>query len=393
MTKQKQSAPQKSVNRKDAIRYKKDEKIQRNLTLIAIAIAALIVIILSYGFVTEVIIKPQKPVAQIGDVAITVKDYQARVRHERLLLYGQTLTYQEQLTQLDTTDENEAAFAQQLQMQLDSLEQQLDSEMAVIFGGQVLDRMIEEELVRQEAAQRGLTADQNEITKYIEQMLGYDREAAAVAETETLTETAEITETQIQPTITEAEYQERYTNFKNNYLERSGLSEEAFRSVLEAELLQAELREQLGENIEAEAEQVQAAYFSASTEEATQALKARIDDGETIEDLIAELNEDEDDNTIAGELSWYPRGAVFSQIGSEVEAVAFDTPVDAASDPVIGADERYYVLYIQGHETRPLSDSLLWQRESEKYDEWLGEQKQDKVERMEWQSVTPDDFG
>lgn len=161
---------EKQLTRRQVARREKEYRAQRLITFIAAGLGVLIVGILIYGIVTELFIKAQRPVAKAGDTVITTQDYRARQSYERWMTQLQVYQYQSYLAQLGgqqtpviAPEEGEEdpnagmdSLIQQLQLQLASLERQLSPDLASVFGGQVLDRMIEEALVQQEAAERGL---------------------------------------------------------------------------------------------------------------------------------------------------------------------------------------------------------------------------------------------
>ena len=379
MTKQK-SRPVKKITRRQTHLHKKDKELQRILIWAAVGVLAIIVAILGYGLYVENVAKPKTPVAKVGTAGISVKDYQARVRYQRMLTRNQIANYQGYLDQIDPTDAQMQALAQQLQSTQASLENQLSAEMVNYFGQQVLEQMIEEELVRQEAATRGLTVSAAEIDQQVEQFLGYDR-AADVAASEAVTET--------QSVMTEEEYRQGYANFKTNILEVSGLSEDDFRRMMETELLKTAVQTQLGENVETTADQVQLTYLVTTTQEGALTLWQRTAQGEDIAALKDELNQDADEQSRGGSLPWMPADYLATQMGAEFQVAAFETPVGEVAQPVQGPDGLYYVIYVEGHATQPLNDYLLQQARDEEYQKWLTQQRAEKVEYLSWQEVTP----
>lgn len=370
--------------RRQNVLHKRDQDIQQLITWIAAGIGVLILLILGYGLVTEYVIKPNQGVATIGESKITVEEYQSRVRYERIMVRSQIIQYQNYLAQIDATDPNMQAAAQQLQAQQAQMEQQLSPEFAPLFGGGVLDQMIEEELIHKKAAEEGITVSAEEIDIQVEQMLGYDREA-----TQEITNTEEMTGT-AQP-MTAAEYNENYDAFVSNFLTASGLSQESFRQMISADMLKSQVVEHLAKDIESEAEQVKISYLNAKTEEAAAALRERLSTSEMDPAaLIEELNDNENPDNGGGSLPWYTEGYIEQALGKEVELIAFDTAIGETSPPVQGRDESYYIIYVEGHEERPLSETLLQQEQLKTYQNWLTAEIAAKVEKLDWQEVTPD---
>ncbi|MDX9954960.1 MAG: SurA N-terminal domain-containing protein, partial [Anaerolineae bacterium] len=272
MARQEQS-PVKGQNRKQQATHKRDEKAQRIITWIAIGVGVLVLLVLGYGVVSELIIKANAPVARIDDTAIKTKDYQARVRFERLSTQSQILQYENYLTQFDTTDETMQSFVEQLQQQKAQLQSQLSPGVATVFGGGVLEKMVEEHLVSEEAARLGIAVTQDEVDLQLEQLFGYDREAV-VETTETVTDTV--------PPMTKEEFNTAFEQFKSTFLRQSGLSEAAFRRTLEVELLRPKVVEAAFPDIETTANQAQVTRLVTDTLEVATGWQQRLNEGESI---------------------------------------------------------------------------------------------------------------
>ncbi len=371
---------EKKLTRRQRSRREKDTQVKRTLLWSAAAVGGLIVLILGYGLLNEYVIKARKPVAEVGDAVITTKAYQSRLKYQRAMAQLQLNQYQTYLSQLNPNDPSQQMFYQQVQMAADNLESQLSPEMAVNFGSQLLDQMIEESLIRQEAESRGIIVPDPEVQQEIERMMGYDRNTT-ITETETLTGT--------NAPMTKAEYEETYQNFKENVLQATNFSEARYRQMIEAELLRGRLIEVLGEEVDETTEQFEIFYLTASTEEQARDLRARLTTGETPETLREALMADEDEQTTAQTLPWLPKRYLEMQLGPEIAEVAINTPVETASSPLLNDTEGiYYVVYVLGHEEqRPLSEGLLNQAKQEKYNEWLEAQKTAKVEKFDWEKA------
>jgi len=376
----------KNKTRRQMARDLKDHQIEQLITRIAIGVGAVIVLVLGYGLVTELFVKARRPVAQVNDVEIATQDFTARQRYERTLTQFELLQYQNYLSQMGTGDEETQGFIQQLQMQTNNLEQQLAPENAQDFAKDVLDQMVEEELVRQAAEERNLTVNAEKIDLQIEQMIGYDRNAAD--EPITATETATAT-----TPMTAEEYQETYSNFKANVLKANNYSESRFRSMIKAMILRERLREAMSEDIDQEMEHIESTFFVSENLEAAQQLQARLnEEGVEPEALVEELNANDQTSSSGFALPWLPRGALSDQFGPEVEMVAFNTPVGQASEPIQGPNgESYYILYITGSEKRPLEGQYLDQAIEEKYQTWLDTQIEENVEYLEWEKAVVTD--
>ncbi len=361
----------KTPTRRQVARRVKEEKLNRILVWSAIGVVAAVLLIIGYGLITELVIKARKPVARIDGVAITTQQYQRRLYYERLLMRQQLNVYQSYLTQLDPTDETMQSFYQQLQVTVSNLESQLSANMSSLLGKQVLDDMLEEELVRKEAQARNLTVSQDDVTLGIEEMLGYDRTAA-----ETVTDTTTL-----------ESFDSLYKSFNDNILKPSRFSEQDFRALIEANLLREQLQAIIGADIAQTSDQVESVFFAVDSVETGQAIRERINSGEDTAALIEELSNDDNDLTAGYALPWAPLGYLGAQLGTEIDQVVFNTPVGRAAEPTLGSDGQYYVIYVSGHEERPVEESVMQQMREEEYTSWLETQKQERWEYLDWQAA------
>jgi hypothetical protein len=390
----------KRLTRRQLARREKEARAQRLMTWIAIGVGTLVVGILAYGLITEVIIAAREPVAQVGETTIRAKAFEARQSYERWMTQLQIYQYQTYLDQINQPDGlgtgtptpeaeegvetppapsiSDDPLAQQIQFTISNLERQLSSDLADSFARDVLDSMVEEELVRQAAETRDLSVTEEEVQLRIEREVGYNRDA--ITETQTLTDTA-IAGGQPQ-------FDELYQQFKTNVLQVTRYPEEDFRAMIRASVLREELKAELADDIDTTADQVQSTVFIANTEGEAEAIRTRInEDGEEPQALVDELSGDENQDTTGYELPWLPEGYISTQIGEEIEQAAFNTSVGSASPPVLGPDERYYVVYVAGHEVRELSTELQEQNREEAYQDWLAEQKEANVEYLNWEAA------
>ncbi|MGC9468847.1 MAG: SurA N-terminal domain-containing protein [Anaerolineae bacterium] len=395
MAKQKQS--KKQLTRRQIARREREHRAQRLITWIAVGVGVVILGLLIYGVVTEVFIEARRPVARVGDEPITTREFEARQGYERWMSQLEIYQYQSYLSQLSTqvtpetegpqdedaaaADQGTDALIQQLEIQLSSLERQLSPDYATVYGGQVLDRMIEEELIRQEAAERGMTVSDEEVQEQIGLLLGYNPDAAAnVTETTTITDTLTATAT--------PDFDDLFEQFETNVLEVTRFPEEDFRAMVRAEILREEIKSELASDIPEVQDQVEITIFAFGTEEAAQAVTDRLNEEDADpEAILDELEADEDDATSGFALPWLPMGYLGAQLSVDVETAAFNTPVGQASSPVAGENDRYYVVYVTGHEERALTEDLLAQAEDQAYEGWLTQAKEERVEYLDWEDA------
>jgi parvulin-like peptidyl-prolyl isomerase len=366
----------KTPTRRQVARRVKEEKLNRILMWSAMGVVALILLILAYGLITELVIKARRPVARMDNTTITTQQFQRRLHYQRLLMNQQLNVNQLYLSQFDTTDESMLGLYQQFQSTVSNLQTQLSPSMASVLGKQVLDYMLEEELIRQEAQARNLTVSADELTQNIEEIVGYDPTAA-----ETVTDTTQL-----------KTFEDRYEEYNEVFLKPSRFSEQAFRTMVETNLLRDQLLNEIGGDIPQTSDQVDPIFFAVDSEETGFALHQRLEEGEDPLELVEELNNDENDQTAGFPLSWIPAGYLGPQLGPEIEQVTFNTPVGQAAEPTLGSDGQYYVIYINGHEERPLDETTMRQMREDQYTSWLETQKAERWEYLNWEDavlVTP----
>ena len=119
----------------------------------------------------------QQPVASVNGKNITTADFQKRVKFSRAQLNSQLSQLQAQ-RETFASDPQLAFITQQIDQNISSIQSQLSG--PTTLGRQVLDSMVEDELVRQEAAKRSIKASPEEIQTNIEHSYNfYPRSAHA----------------------------------------------------------------------------------------------------------------------------------------------------------------------------------------------------------------------
>ena len=133
------------------------ERVQTRIILFSfVGILIVVVGLVIYGYLDQKYFQALRPVAKVGDASIPLGEWQARVRMQRTQLISQLNLYQQ--------------YSQYFGMDLSSQTQQIQSQLSdpTALGQSVLDQMIDEELIRQEAAKRGITASPKEIQDAIQ---------------------------------------------------------------------------------------------------------------------------------------------------------------------------------------------------------------------------------
>ncbi len=153
----------KVLTKKHIARLERERRQTRIIVWTAAAVVAIVLGLIAYSLLNEKFIQPRQAVARIGEEKITTGQFQARVRLQRDQTINQYLQYY-QFGQM---------FGMDFSSQLQQLEYQLSELGAQSLGQNVLDSMINEILLRNEAAKLGITASEEEIDKRIQEVFDY----------------------------------------------------------------------------------------------------------------------------------------------------------------------------------------------------------------------------
>lgn len=148
------------LHKKHVARLQREQQQGRIVLYTFFGILAAVLLLLLYGWLDIKYFQAQRPVAKVGDVEILVKDFEPRVRLQRQQLLSQYNMYSQY-----------AQFGMNVDAQLQQIQASLDN--PTIIGQTVLNQMIDEELIRQEAAKRGITVDEAELNEAVEAAFGY----------------------------------------------------------------------------------------------------------------------------------------------------------------------------------------------------------------------------
>ena len=171
------------LTRKQLSRREREERQKRTLYVLVGLAAAAMVLILGFGVYQEYVVRPSSPVGVVNGTVIPTRDYQLRVKYRRFELANQVATVQAQLARLDPTKEDEQFLVSYLQQQVQQLQSQ-----SIVLPTQVLDDLIDEVLIQEEATRRGLAVTPAEVQEEIERLFGLERNPPTPEPTPTVTE-------------------------------------------------------------------------------------------------------------------------------------------------------------------------------------------------------------
>jgi hypothetical protein len=384
----------KEMTRKHLRRAEREARQQRWL-LIGVGAAVLVALaLIGYAFLDERVIKVQQPVATINGKNISVADFQKRVKYTRQQLSSQLNQLDAQRAQFGS-DPSLSFITDQIDQQINSLQSQLASPTAL--GKNVLDTMVEEELVRQEAAKRNISASADEVQTDIEHSFDYYRVPPTATPAPTAsptplasptpqpTATVSITPTATpeptwtpQPTATPVTEQAFKTAFDNfiNQIAATGMTRQDISKIVEFQLLRRKLQEAFNQDVPASGEQIQFRYIAfenqAQAAEATAQIKSPAD----FDAYYAKVDAGEVTSATASAEAWMPVDEVAQNFAPNVAEVLLSLGISQTSQLITNTVGTGGLLIQQtGRGVQPFAPSQLQTRQSQVYRDWLNAQR------------------
>ncbi len=344
------AVPKTPMTKKQLSRHQKEQRQQRLAIAFVAAVVLLIVGVLGFGLFREFIYIPSRPIAVVNGVTIPVSTYAKVMAFRQLILDQQLDFYESQAAAI--TDPNQQMFWQFQQQQL--------QDMRMNLGMQVPEDLIEEELIRQEAAKRGLTVTAADV----EALLAKSFTQAASTTTEITTTTGAATATALPTADWQADYKQ--------YLAAFGLSDADYRKlVVEPQVYREKLGVSIGAEVPTTAEQVHVRHILTDTYETAVEIVKLLEAGGDFATLAAQHSSDSATKDTGGDMGWRPRG---------IESADFDEAVFALqpgqiSNPITTTGGVEIVRLDERESNRPLETSHLETFQSQAFSDWLEEAK------------------
>lgn len=159
------------------------------------------------------------------------------------------------------------------------------------------------------------------------------------------------------------------------WLQVAGLTREDYEKMLRDSLYAQWVLELLPDDIPESAEQVHARHIVLDSDDAARQILTLLEEGADFEELARERSVDLGTREQGGELGWFPRG----WLTSELEGAAFALEAGQVSD-VIRVGDSYHILQVVEREAlRPLSDEVVFDLKLDVFDRWLEEQRAEAV--------------
>jgi hypothetical protein len=374
-------------SRKDVLLARRQAEQSRQAKIIVGVVVGIIALVLVVALVNEFIISPQQAVASVRDEEINLQNWQDRVRYQRAQFIT---TIEDQLEAFGDLATVQQFNQQQINLLLNGEE----------LGRLVLEQMVDEEVIAQEAAARGITVTDEEVDERIGEQFNYFGGGLPTpfpTPTETIMPTPSITPiptaviTEVLPTNTPFPTpttgptatppptatpvsQESFETDLDDLLDRfrrMGVDEETFRETVRQQILREKLADALAEEEElaTEEEMVSAFVLSFGTEEEAEAALAQIE-AEGFLEVWNQVRSQPPDPDVerppaATEQLWRTRDQLVGTYTEEAAEVLFDTETGEYTVilEVPGETEeqlsRFYIFQVSGREVRPLAAGTI----------------------------------
>jgi parvulin-like peptidyl-prolyl isomerase len=370
----------KAPTKKQLSRKMREDRARRLLLAGSIVVLLSLVGVLGYGAYREFVVKPASPVATVNDAVIRVDDYQRLVKYRRFDLKNFIARVESQLGQMDPSDESQQFLVSYLEQQRQQAMGQLGNVATL-----VLDEMIEDELVRQETARRGLAVSDEDVQLEIERQFGYDRNPPIPTPTPiTATVPVTITPVPTEAPMTAAQFNELFNSYVTEVKRQTTFGEEDLRRLVRGSLLRGELQQALADEVPKEEEQVRVRHILVSLEDKALAedLLERLKNGEDFAELAKEYSTDDTNKEEGGDLGWFPRGVMVEPF----DEAAFTLQPGELSDVVETTFGYHIIEVLERDDSHPLDEAMLQQRQSSVLQDWLMEQMLSDTVKRYWSS-------
>lgn len=254
---------------------------------------------------------------------------------------------------------------------------------AVSIGARALEDMIENTLIREEAASRGITvADEDINAALYQESLILSAYISGGTSVEDLFGGGEEPD---QIDINQAA-QDYLGQIERLY----GYDPDFYQTMIAISLYEQAIMDDLKSDIELVQDHVQLQHILVETEDAALEVRERLDEGEAWEDLVVEYSIDEATLETDGDLGWLSLTDLNMQYG-DIAIAIYALDEGDISAPVQAVDG-WHIFRSLGHEDRELSAEALQTLVSERWSSILTELKAnaDIVIAEDWQDYLPD---
>ena len=395
------------------------EQVQKRSLLIGLVVTLVIIFgLIGYGLLDQFVLQGMKPVVTVGDTKISLNYYQRIVWLQRYIL----VQNHKDLAAQYKAYQNDQFMSYYIGQQVQQYESQLSSTNNNQIGQVIMNRMVEDTLISQEAAKRGITASDDEINKYMQEKIFafYPSGTATPAPSPTPFSTSTLSPLQltlVPPTTTPTEVPTLsvavqtataaavptsaptlpepaatatsavtatpsptltpytlagYNKTLAQYMadgSKYGLTQDDIKTFLRGFILRDKLTAALAADVKPEEDQVWARHILVADQVTADKVEARLKAGESFASLAKELSTDTGSKDNGGDLGWFGTGKMVK----EFEDVAYKLKVGETSAPV-KSQFGYHIIQVLGHEVRNVSQTELDSLKTAKLTTWINTQ-------------------
>lgn len=407
----------KIVTQKHIARKEREEKQIKTAVIVTGVVIGLAFLLLAYVLVDNYIVQPNKVVARVGDAEIKAGDFESNVTYSRLNMLSTASNYAYYAQLFGDSGSQFKSAGIELVAQLNDTE---------LIGENVLNQMIDDQLIREEAAKRGITVTEAELKEAMQASFGFypmgtqtptitpttvytptwsseqidlirptktalpaptstatpegwepTLEPTAVSQTEvaasSTTPTVEPTATEI-PTITPTPtiYTTKlYGKEVGNYLDEvknMGISAKQIEEIFRMNLLRTKLLEDLTKDMLPQEEQVWVRHILVSSQDTAQEVIDKMNNGGDWTALAAEYSTDTSNKDNGGDLGWMGKNDSYIQEFKDA-AFALNEP-GQISEPV-ETTYGWHVIQLVTKATNNINATKFQQNKQAFFDNWL----------------------
>lgn len=406
-----------SVTKKHLARKQKEEKQVKTAITVTIVILAVVAVLLGYVLVDRYIIKPNVVVASVGDTDIKVSEFRSSTIYSRVNMLNQATQY------VNFFGEQGKQYA------LSLLSQIMDP---TVVGENVLNQLIDEVIIREEAAKRNITVSDAELEQEMREQFRFFPEGTYTPTVTTTpvytptwsasqfalinpTDTPEPSPTPTQtpegwvPTATElpegfpteipatatlaptegpeptatavptdpptpTPYTERlYNKDVNEYydsLSPYGIGRKDIEQIIYNGLLRDKLMEDVTKDLQPFEEQVWVRHILVDSEELANEVIVKFVDGEEWLDLAIEYSTDESNKNNGGDLGWI---GLKDSYDPDFLTGAFALNEDGEISAPVQSQFGWHIIQLVTRANNPISSSKFEQMKQTFFTDWLAE--------------------
>ncbi len=418
----------KIVSKKHLARLERERIQNRYIVIASVVVLVLVLGVVAYGILDQTVFQGNKPVATVGSDKITTNEFQKTVKYSR----WQAVQQYDSTLQLAQSFGDNPDFVNYFQSSLSQIQSQLSDPN--IIGSSVLDQLVNDRLVRQEAQKRGITVTTEETEKAVQEWFNYfangepiptanptDAPTSTLSPAQlemivTLTPTVDLTATSeptyvpatatqepaleatlsdqptateiVEPTATEYTF-DAFRETVTKYLEQMAIpefTEKDLTRIFESSLIRQKLEAELTNDIKPEQDQVWARHILVEDEVTAKEVIEKYNNGENWAALASAYSKDTSNKDNGGDLGWFGPGAMVPAF----ETAAYATPAGSISAPV-KSDFGWHIIQVIAHEERTLTPDKLTEIKDKTFQDWLVDAAAATtiVKTDYWKSVVP----